>query len=441
VTTTQLVLPGRAVLRRPATRGSARPDLRRAVAASYFGSAIEFYDYFIYGMAAALVFPAVFFPNLSPTLAAMASMGSFATAFVARPIGAAVFGHYGDRIGRKGTLTATLLLMGLATVGVGLLPGAATIGVAAPVILILLRLLQGFAAGGEWAGAALLCTENAPGHMRGRAVMFLQLGIGSGVVLANSALLLSHKVFGETSSTFLQWGWRIPFLLSAILIGVGFYVRLHLEETVEFNGSTATTRTGLPIADLVRRQTPEVLLGAGAVTGAFMLFYQGGTFMAGYAKEHLNFSGTSIFAVSALGGLCLMATVVLSGCLTDRFGARRLALVGYLVAVPWSLAMLPLMHTGDPRIFAGTMLATYTLVGLLMSPISALLPQIFPTPTRYTGAAMANNLGGIVGGGLVPVISPLLMVHGLGATSAMMAGLCMVSVISLVVLGVRRADR
>ncbi len=409
-----------------------RPALRRAVAASYIGSAVEFYDFFIYATAAALVFPTVFFPDLSPTMAAVASLGSFATAFIARPFGAVVFGHFGDRIGRKRTLMATLLLMGFSTVAVGLLPSTATIGVAAPFILVALRLVQGFAVGGEWAGAALLCVENAPRQMRGRCCMVMQLGIGTAVVLANLVFLSSDSAFGGPNSTFLGWGWRVPFLMSAVLIAVGFYVRRNLEETAEF--SSAPDRAGLPIADLLRRETPQLLLAAGAVAGAVMLLYQASTFLTGYAHADLHFSKSAIFATSAVGGLCLMAGIAASGLLVDSYGCRRMAVVGYGVAAPWSLAILPLIQTGDRTFFIAAVMVTYAIVGVVMSPLTALIPTVFAVRNRYTGAAMANNLGAILGGAVPPVISPLLMVHGGGAVGAVMVGFSLLSLVSVLIL-------
>ncbi len=432
--TTQLAAPAphRAIaLPSASTAGTGRPVLRRALAASYIGSAVEFYDFFIYGTAAALVFPTVFFPNLGPTLATMASLGSFATAFVARPVGAVVFGHFGDRIGRKQTLMITLLLMGTSTIAVGLLPGTATIGLAAPLLLIALRLLQGFAVGGEWAGAALLCAENAPRHLRGRAAMVMQLGIGSSVVLANVVFLLSHRVFGSRHEDFLAWGWRLPFLFSAVLIGVGIYVRLHLEETAEFAGASAPSETGLPLACLLRDQGRQLLLAAGAASGAVMLIYQASTFLAGYAETHLNFSKPEIFSINALGGVAMMAGIAASGFLTDRFGRRRIASVGYGIAVPWSLAILPLSQTGDPALYTVAVTVTSAIIGVVMSPLTSLIPSVFSLRHRYTGAALANNLGAIVGGALPPVISPLLMAHGGAGVSVLMTGFSLLSLISV----------
>lgn len=437
--TTLHARPAGALMTGSAPRTFSPAALRRSVLASYLGSSVEYYDFFIYATAAALVFPTVFFPNLSPTMATVASLGSFASAFLARPVGAAFFGHFGDRIGRKRTLMMTLLLMGGSTMAVGLLPGTARIGIAAPVMLVALRLIQGFAVGGEWAGAVLMCAESSPQRQRGRSCMFVQLGIGTAAVMANLVFLLAHNVFGESNATFLAWGWRIPFLLSVFLIAVGVYVRLNLEETPEFTASAQQAAqqkaTGAPLVELIRRQTPQLLLAAGASAGAVMLFYQVGTFVGSYAESHLHLSKQAIFGAGAVGGLTLMAGAALSGVLADRFGGGRLAAAGYAAAVPWSLAMLPLVETGSVEFFGLTVLVTYFLIGFIGAPLAAFLPGVFAVRHRYTGAAMANNLGAILGGAVPPVISPLLILHGDIAIGLMMAGFAVLGLFSVLRLG------
>src|SRR6476661_9866586 len=213
---------------------SPRTSMKRVAAASYVGSAIEYYDFYIYGTAAALVFPKVFFPHLGMTMATLASMATFAAAFLSRPLGAAFFGHFGDRLGRKSTLIATLLIMGLSTFAVGLVPGAATVGMAAPLTLLTLRLVQGFAVGGEWAGSALLAAEYAPAEARGRYGMFTQMGVGSGLVMSSLLFLIVNATIGETSPAFMDWGWRLPFLFSAVLVAIALYVRLSVAATLIF---------------------------------------------------------------------------------------------------------------------------------------------------------------------------------------------------------------
>lgn len=244
--------------------------MKRVAFASFVGTAIEYYDFFIYGNAAALVFPTVFFPNLSHSLATIASLATFAAAFISRPVGAAVFGHFGDRLGRKRTLAATLLIMGLSTVAVGLVPSAAAIGVAAPLILLVLRLLQGFAVGGEWAGSALLSAEYAPTAKRGMYGMFTQLGVGSGLVLTNLIFLAVSATIGDASSAFMSWGWRIPFLLSAVLIVIALYVRLSINETPVF--AQEKERRAIPkapIAELFRDQRRQIILASGCVVAVW----------------------------------------------------------------------------------------------------------------------------------------------------------------------------
>lgn len=264
--------------------------------------------------------------------------------------------------------------------------------------------------------------------------MVMQLGIGTAVVLANLVFLLSHSASGGPNSAFLSWGWRVPFLMSAVLIVVGFYVRRHLGETAEFAGASEPARTGLPIADLLRNQSRQLLMAAGAVAGAIMMLYQASTFMTGYAQTHLHVAKHDIFAISAVGGLCLMAGITASGFLVDRFGRRRIAAVGYGIAVPWSLVILPLIQTGDPFLFGVAVLGTYAIVGLVSSPLTALIPTVFAVRNRYTGAAMSNNLGAIVGGAVPPMISPLLVERGGDAVGVMMAAFSLLSLISVLML-------
>src|SRR5689334_16759133 len=276
-------------------------SMKRVAAASFVGSAIEYYDFYIYGTAAALVFPKVFFPHLGATMATVASMATFAAAFLSRPVGAAFFGHFGDRLGRKSTLIATLLIMGLSTLTVGLVPGAATIGMAAPLILLTLRLLQGFAVGGEWAGSALLSTEYAPAEARGRYGMFTQMGVGSGLVTSSLLFLVVNKTIGETSSAFVHWGWRIPFLFSAVLIAIALYVRTHVAETPVFTAQKALASTPVqPMAALWREQRREVVLAAGTMIGFFTLGYLANAYFMNYAHIHVGFSPNLILEVGLL---------------------------------------------------------------------------------------------------------------------------------------------
>ncbi len=408
-----------------------RTPMTRVALASLVGSAIEFYDFFLYGTAAALVFPSVFFPNLGTTMATIASLATFAAAFFSRPLGAGIFGHYGDRLGRKVTLVATLLIMGLSTVAVGLLPGMATIGVAGPLILLALRLLQGVALGGEWAGSALLVAEHAPGDKRGLYGMFTPLGAGVGLVLANLAMLAVNFTIGEKSPAFLAWGWRVPFLFSAVLIVVALYVRLNVSETPVFASQRADPDAAVPrapIVELVRTQPRHVLLAAGCAVGPFTLSFMAATYLMNYARTELGLSRNLILFVGVLGGLSSIALTAPAAVISDRVGRRRVMLCAFAVAVPWAFAVMPLMNTGVPALFGVAIVGTFALMGAVIGPLSSFIPETFVTRYRYTGAGLAFNAGGLVGGAVPPMLAGALSASvGPWAVGLMMAVLILTS--------------
>lgn len=410
-------------------------SIKRVALASYVGSAIEYYDFYIYGTAAALVFPKVFFPHLGTTMATVASMATFAAAFLSRPIGAAFFGHFGDRLGRKSTLIATLLIMGLSTVTVGLVPGAATIGMAAPLILLTLRLVQGFAVGGEWAGAALLSAEYAPAGERGRYGMFTQMGVGSGLVMSSLMFLVVNQTIGEASRAFLEWGWRIPFLFSAVLIVIAMYVRLNVAETPVFAELRQRAADRTPLADLFSRQRREVMLAAGAMIGFFALGFMGNTFLMSYAHTHVGFSPTIVLTVSLLGGVVALVCNTVSAVLCDRFGRRRVIMAAFAAGVPWSFVVLPLLNTGSALWFTIAIAGTFAIAGCAYGPMAAFIPEIFATSYRYSGAGLSLNLAGLVGGA-VPTIAaaPLLASYGMASVGVMLAAVVAVSLVCTAML-------
>ncbi|MGA8548195.1 MAG: MFS transporter [Mycobacterium sp.] len=405
--------------------------MRRVAAACLVGSAIEFYDFLIYGTAAALVFPTVFFPHLSPTLATIASMGTFASAFVARPIGAATFGYFGDRLGRRKTLIVTLVFMAVATVSVGVVPSTAAIGPAAPLILIALRLMQGFAVGGEWAGAALLSAEHAPPGRRGRYGMFTLLGGGTAGVLSSLTFLGVNFSIGEDSPAFMAWGWRIPFLISAVLIGIALYVRVRVDETPVFAEEKARNLVPTaPIAELLHLQRREILLAAGSILGGFGFAYMGNTYLTAYAHTHLGYTRGFIWAIGALGGLASMVSVALSASLSDRFGRRRIMLLGWVGCVPWAAVVIPLMDTGKPALYAVAIVGMFAIAGIGSGPTGAFIPELFATRYRYSGSALAVNLAGVVGGALPPLVAGTLQAtYGSWAVGPMLAVLASASVV------------
>ncbi len=410
--------------------------MRRVALACVVGSAVEYYDFSIYSTAAALVFPSVFYPGLGPAMATVASMGTFATAFLSRPLGAAVFGHFGDRLGRKATLVATLLIMAVSTVTVGVVPATATIGLLAPLILILLRLLQGFAIGGEWAGSALLSAESAPTHKRGYYGMFTAIGGGVALVLSGLTYLGVNYTVGADSFAFVDWGWRSPFLLSAVLIVVGLYVRLKIGETPVFAGEMAkadageATRNPAPLAEVLRRQRRELVLAAGSVLAVFGYLYLASTYLPSYAQTRLGYSRDFILLVGVLGGLTCIVFASTTATLCDRFGRRRLMLVGWAAGLPWSLLVMPLIDSGDRTWFAVAILGVYAIAAAGFGPVVALLPELFATRYRYTGTALSINLAGIAGGAAPPLVAGTLMaVYGSWAVGVMMAALVAVSLV------------
>jgi metabolite-proton symporter len=411
-----------------------RNKMGRVAFASLVGTTIEFYDFFIYGIAAALVFQSVFFPALGPAAGTAAAFATFGVAFVARPFGSIVFGHFGDRLGRKKTLVSTLLLMGFATVAVGLLPSTETIGAAAPILLVVLRILQGVAVGGEWAGATLLTAENAPPQKRGRYALFPQLGPSLAFVLSSATFLVTTLAMSEAS--FLAWGWRIPFLISIVLIVVGLYVRLKIEESAVFTEASAGRRnTRLPIAAALTRQPREVLLGAGAVVMTFAFFYVGMTYLTSYGVEQLGLSLSTVLGIGIAAGIMFALTTILGSICSDRLGRRKMIMTGNALAIPVALALFPILDLGTPLAFALGMCLPLAVVGWSYGPAGALLPEIFATSHRYTGAGIAYNLAGVLGGGVTPLVaSALAASFGGTAIGLYLAAVCLVSLLSMLAL-------
>ncbi len=386
-------------------RASGTP-MHRVALASCAGTTIEFYDFFIYGTAAALVFPTVFFPALGAAAGTVASFATFAVAFVARPLGAVLFGHFGDRLGRKKTLISTLLLMGVATVLIGCLPSAGSIGVAAPILLVALRFAQGLAVGGEWAGATLLAAEYAPAEKRGLYGVFPQTGPALAFALSSATFLAVNLFVGETSPAFVEWGWRVPFLLSSLLVLVGLYVRLKVEETPMFReAAAAAPRRQGPLVAAFRHQWREILLAAGALAMLFAFFYIGTAYLTAYGTTAIGLARADVLWLGIAGSVVFGVTIVLSGVYSDRLGRRRVLIASCAVSVPWGLCLFPLLDSGTPGAFALGLFGTLAIFGVSYGPAGALLPEMFRTEYRYTGAGMAYNLAGVIGGGTAPILA------------------------------------
>jgi MFS family permease len=380
--------------------------MRRNAGASLVGTTVEFYDFFIFGTASALVFRQSFFPELGTAAGSAASFATFGVAFVARPLGAVLFGHFGDKIGRKNTLVASLLLMGVATFLVGCLPTAASIGVLAPILLIALRVIQGIAVGGEWAGAVLLTGENAPPNKRGTYAMFPQLGPGIAFMLTCGTYLTTAKTM--SSAQFAEWGWRIPFLASAVMVAIGLYVRLRLEETAEFKAADPRDAHRVPLFEVARKQPREIALAAGSITALFAFFHTGATYLTAYATRELHLVRTDVLTIGIVGGLSLSLGTIVGAVLADRVGRRAMVLGCSIVLVPFAFVLFPLIDSATNATFAVGMCLTLALVGLAYGPVGSHLPELFEARYRYTGAGLAYSLGGLVGGGMTPLLADRL---------------------------------
>ena len=387
-----------------------RAGMGRIVLASLVGTTIEFYDFYIFGTAAALVFGPMFFPKSAPETQALNAYLTFGIAFLARPVGSFLFGHFGDRVGRKSALVATMLMMGLATTLIGALPGYATAGVLAPWLLAALRFLQGVGLGGEWGGAALIATENAPDGRRAWFGMFPQLGPPIGFFIATGLFLALLIGFGEAA--FVDWAWRVPFLASAILVAIGLYVRVALEETPAFKAAMALDkRIAVPLGAVLRDYWRPLIQGSLAIVVCYALFYIATVYMIGYGVRSLGLSRVSLLEMLCVAVVFMAVATPISAALADRVGRRPVLLVSAVIAAAVGLMMPALLAQGPGGVLAFLSLALGAM-GLTFAPLGALLPELFPTEVRYTGAASAYNLGGILGASLAPSLAQLLEAAG-----------------------------
>ena len=390
---------------------SNHPSVTRIALASLIGTAIEFYDFYIYGMAAALVIGPVFFPGSNPTTQALNSFLTFAVAFLTRPLGAALFGHFGDRIGRKTTLIASLLIMGVSTTLIGLLPGYDAIGAWAPALLCLLRFGQGIGLGGEWGGAALLATENAPIGKRGWYGMFPQLGPPIGFLCATASFLLLAYFLSEQE--FKDWGWRLPFLASSILVMVGLYVRLALAETPIFaNILKQHKRVVFPLRELVKHHPASLFMGALAMVVCYALFYISTVFSLSYGTTTLHIPRQQFLGMLCIAVLFMAAATPISAWAADRFGRRPVLLVAGSAAFLSGFLLKPMLESNSAVIITAFLALELFLMGATFAPMGALLPELFPSQVRYTGAGTAYNLGGIMGASFAPYIAQRLVAEG-----------------------------
>ena len=427
----------------------------RVIVASLIGTTIEFYDFYVYATAAVLVFPHLFFPAGDDTTALLSSFAVFGAAMVARPVGAVFFGHLGDKIGRKATLVGALMTMGIATFLIGLLPTYALVGWLAPLLLVILRLAQGFALGGEWSGAALVATENAPAGKRAWYGTFPQLGAPIGFIIANGIFLIIAAVLPSAdpsmpSDAFLDWGWRIPFLFSAVMVIVGLWVRMRLVESTAFERTRATGAIKrLPLAAVLRTHWRELILGTFYMLATYVLFYLMTTFSLSYGRAPLEaevpglgYDYTTFVLMMIIGVVFFGIFTLLSGPWADRFGRRRTLIIVTLLIIVFGLSWVPLLGLGAVGVW-GWLIIGFTLMGATFGPMGALLPELFPTSMRYTGSGVSYNVSSILGAAVAPFIAVALWRAGEGSPFWVGVYLAAMGVLTLIalLLGPETKDR
>ena len=412
---------------------------------SVAATSIEWYDFFIYGTAAALVFPKLFFPaTLPPLISQLASFSTFAVGFLARPVGGVLFGHFGDLVGRKRALVAALVLMGLSSALVGVLPSYSLIGLAAPLLLVALRFCQGLAIGGQWGGAALMAVENAPKDGRGLFGSLPQLGVPAGMIVANLVFLVMTATLSPDA--FQSWGWRIPFALSVVLVLIGLYVQGQLEETPEFRAAAQAAakaqrgRRRSPVVEVLNRQPREVLLAAGSFVACNGAFYLLTTFAIAYGTATLHLPRSEVLWAVLLANLIISPVIVGAGAASDRFGRRAVYIVGALLGIAGAFTMWPLIDTGAFALVLLGLLVGFVGNALTYGPQPALFSELFSTELRYSGASLGYQLGAIFGGGFAPMIATALIArfHASVYIAAYLAALYVISLVSVILLSEKR---
>ena len=394
-------------------------SMRKVAATALGGTSIEWYDFFLYGTAAALVFPVLFFPEDMPRyMGLIYSFSTFAVGFLARPIGGVLFGHFGDRMGRKAALVTALTLMGLATTIIGLLPTYSSAGVLAPLALILMRFLQGLAIGGQWGGAMLLVTENAPANKRGFYGGFAQAGAPMGVVLANLAFLGVTASVSEEA--FMSWGWRVPFIASLVLVGLALYVQLKLEDTPAFKELKAASdaksaeqgaRKRSPILKALATYPKQIVLAAGAFLSVQVSFYIFIVFIMSYGTDPggLALTRSDMLMAVLISSFAQVPAIFLAASWSDRHGRRGIYKTGALAMAAWGFCVFPLMDTGSLILITLALSIGQIFIGMMYGPQAALLTELFSTEVRYSGASLGYQLGAIVGGGMAPIAATALI--------------------------------
>jgi MFS family permease len=421
-------------------------NMRKVALTALAGTSIEWYDFFLYGAAAALVFPTVFFGETEPATAYILSFLTFAAGFIARPIGGIIFGHFGDRIGRKKTLVMALLLMGISSTFIGLLPTYAMIGVTAPILLTALRFAQGLAIGGQWGGAMLLVTESAPDDKRGYYGAYAQAGAPVGVILANLAFILTSALVSE--EFFITWGWRIPFLASVILIGISMYIQLNLEDTKAFRELEASTKekekdetevskpiNRSPVLEAIRKYPQRIALAAGAFLSVQVTFYILIAFLLAYGVASAGMSRDDMLIAVLIASAIMVPVQFMFSAYSDRHGRRGIFMLGAALTAIWGFCVFPLVDTGNFWLIVLAITGGLTFLAMMYGPQAAFFTELFNTEVRYSGATLGYQLGAIVGGAFAPTIAAKLWIdYDIFWVSAYIAFASILSLLSVMML-------
>ncbi len=401
---------------------------------SLIGTTIEFFDFYIYANAAVLVFPQLFFPGSDPTTSVIESLATFSIAFFARPIGSAVFGHFGDKIGRKATLVAALLTMGISTVCIGLLPTYHSIGIVAPLLLMLCRFGQGLGLGGEWGGAVLLAIENAPPGKRAWYGMFPQLGAPIGLLLSGGTFLLLSDIL--TEQQFFDYGWRIPFIASSLLVAVGFYIRLKITETPAFENALETKKqVDIPMMTILKSYKWELIFGTFAAVATFATFYLMTVFSLSWATTALGFSRRDFLIIQLFSILFFVVGIPFSAILADKFGRKKILVLISILIVVFGFTFSFFMESGSTAMITTFVCIGMGLMGLTYGPLGTFLSELFPTEVRYSGASLTFNLAGILGASFAPLIAIWLAKnYGIGYVGFYLSVAATISVLALLAI-------
>ncbi len=388
-------------------------NMRKVALTALAGTSIEWYDFFLYAAAAALIFPKAFFPETDPTIALLLSFSSFAVGFLARPLGGIIFGHFGDKIGRKKTLIIALMLMGISSTLIGLLPTYGIIGITAPILLTLLRFAQGLAIGGQWGGAMLLVTESAPSNQRGYYGAFAQAGAFIGVILANLALIITSASVSE--EFFYTWGWRIPFLASVVLILISMYIQLNLEDTNAFKELVSKKELlkekviqRSPIIEAVSKYPKRIILAAGAFLSVQVTFYILIAFMLNYGVESTNMSKDDMLSAVLIGSAIAVLLQFVFSSYSDKHGRKGIFMLGAILTGIWAFAIFPLVDTGNYWLIVLSITMGLTFLAMMYGPQAAFFTELFSTEVRYSGATLGYQFGAILGGAFAPIIAVML---------------------------------